>query len=69
MELKNYLDMFGITLEQMGDACGVTPQAIGNYARKERRPQPDIALEIVKFTKGQVSLTDLYAFKPVKKRN
>lgn len=67
MELQKYLDINGLTLQQVGEACGVTPQAISNYARNKRRPEPDVAREIVRFTGGQVSWEDLYAYKPVRK--
>lgn len=61
MELKDYMKTFDVTAAAIAAETGVTVQAISQYCRKVRKPRPDIALKLVAATKGQVSLTDLYA--------
>ena len=61
MKLKEYLKNTGITGSELAIEVGVWPSAISQYKKFKRRPEPDIALRIVKATKGQVSLSDLYS--------
>jgi transcriptional regulator with XRE-family HTH domain len=61
MKINNYIKSVGITRQEFADKVGITVQAISQYSLGKRRPLPDIALRIVAASKGQVSLSDLYA--------
>ena len=60
MELKKYMDTFGISGAELAESVGVEPSAISNYRSGIRKPRPEIAIRIVAATKGEVSLSDLY---------
>jgi transcriptional regulator with XRE-family HTH domain len=59
MKIKDYLEKYGVTLQQMADELGVTAPAVFYY-RNGRVPSPEIARKIVKMTNGEVSYADLY---------
>lgn len=61
MDLKDYMKKFDVPAVIIASEAGVTVQAISQYCRKVRKPRPDVALKLVAATKGQVSLSDLYA--------
>ncbi len=48
-------------MQELADKAEVTIGAISNYKNGHRKPRPNIALRIVKATKGKVTLEDLYS--------
>jgi DNA-binding transcriptional regulator YdaS (Cro superfamily) len=60
MKLTDYLSANG-GAAAMAQALDVSPEAVRLWAVGERFPRPATARRIVSITKGQVTLSDLYA--------
>lgn len=60
MKIKEYLEKYGMTLQQMADELGVTAPAVLNYRDGRIPKDPEIVRKIVKLTNGEVSYADLY---------
>ena len=63
MNLKEYLETHGISGTEFAKLIDVEPSAVSNYVTGYRFPRREIAARIVRQTKGQVPLSDIYAIK------
>lgn len=45
-----------LTLQEVGEAIGVTPQAVSNYEKGEREPRDEIKLRLANFYQLPVSI-------------
>lgn len=68
MDLKTYLELKNIEIQEFADIIGVNSSTISRYIHWHRKPALDIAARIVKATKGKVSLEDLMAYWEAKKK-
>lgn len=60
MKIKDYLQKYGMTLQEFGDKLNVTPQAVRNYRDGRIPGDPETVRKIVRVTNGEVSYADLY---------
>lgn len=60
MQLKEWLESKGISQTKMARTIGVTPLTVWRWCKGTRIPALRYAKEIVRYTKGKVSLRDLY---------
>lgn len=67
MDLKTYLDLKNIKIQDFADIIGVDSSTISRYIHWHRKPGLDIANRIVKVTKGKVTIEDLLAYWEAKK--
>jgi DNA-binding transcriptional regulator YdaS (Cro superfamily) len=67
MDLKTYLELKNIKLQDFADIIGVNSSTISRYIHWHRKPALDIAMRIVKATKGKVTHEDLMAYWEAKK--
>jgi transcriptional regulator with XRE-family HTH domain len=59
MMLKDYLRVYNISQKDFSKLVDISKSALSNYIRGIREPKLEIALRIVKVTKGKVSLKEL----------
>lgn len=69
MDLKTYLELKNIQLNDFADIIGVDSSTISRYIHWHRKPALDIAMRIEKVTKGKVTIEDLMAYWEAKKNH
>lgn len=60
MKLSEYLEKNDLSQEAFGLKIGVKRLAVLRYINKQRVPSPKTAKRIIKVTKNEVTLDDLY---------
>lgn len=60
MKLKKYIALKKMNIQQLADALGVSHENARRYVHEIRFPRPSNANKIVAYTKGAVSLKDIY---------
>lgn len=60
MELREYLTQNKITMQKCGESVGRAQSIISRLCAHRHWPDRSTAVRLVKFTKGRVTLSDLY---------
>jgi DNA-binding XRE family transcriptional regulator len=60
MTIREYLEKHHWSRAKFAQKAGVIEKAVGHWVTGERKPKPDIALKIIKFTKGKITFKDIY---------
>lgn len=58
MRLSEWRDKFGVSRKQVADSVGASKQAVLNWERMSRHPEPAYISRIVTLTDGQVTAND-----------
>ena len=61
MDLKDYLDITGLSHVEFAKLVLVSPVSVSNYICGRRMPEPQIVDRIERATNGKVTLQDLLA--------
>jgi len=61
MTIADFLRKYNKTHAWLAEEVGVYRQAVGHWVAGTRYPRRELAHEIVKATKGKVTLKDIYA--------
>jgi DNA-binding transcriptional regulator YdaS (Cro superfamily) len=61
-KLRKYI-LKNSTVIKFADALGVERNSVYNWFSGRRTPKPSVARDIVKLTRGEVTLQDIYASK------
>lgn len=60
MKLKRFIDIKKMTIQALANSIGISHESARRYVHETRYPRPETASKIVSFTRGKVSMDDIY---------